>query len=84
MKQHIVTAFFLGIAMCLLLFIPDLHAPEITERDMFGYDAYRVAEGGAILDADGVVRGWVQGGTVYDPGWDVRYVISENSNDILI
>ncbi len=75
MKQHTITAFFLGIAMCLLMFVSDLHAPEITERDIFGYVAYRVAEGGAILDGNGVVRGWMQGSTVYDPSWDVRYVI---------
>jgi len=75
MKQHTITAFFLGIAMCLLMFVSDLHAPEITKRDIFGYVAYRVAEGGAILDEDGVVRGWMQGSKVYDPSWDVRYVI---------
>jgi len=75
MKQHTITAFFLGIAMCLLMFVSDLHAPEITERDMFGYALYRVAECGAILDEDGVVRGWMQGSTVYDPSWDVRHVI---------
>jgi len=77
MKQRIITAFFLGIAMYLLLFIPDLHAPEITERDMFGYEVYRVAEGGAILDADGVVRGWVQGSTVYDQGWDEKFHVGK-------
>jgi hypothetical protein len=36
-----------GIALCLM--VTDLHAPEIEERDIFGYDAYRVAENGAIL-----------------------------------
>ena len=74
MKQRIITIFYLVIALC-LVFIADLHAPEITERDILGYDAYRVAEGGAILDADGVIRGWILGSTVYDPSWDARYVI---------
>jgi len=77
MTQRIVTISFILSIMCLLMFIPDLHAPELTERDIFGYALYRVTEGGAILDEDGVVRGWVQGGTVYDPSWDVRYVISK-------
>ncbi len=75
MKQWIITTLFLEIAMCLLLFISELHAPELTERDIFGYNTYRVAEGGAILDEDGVVRGWVLGSTVYDPSWDKMYVI---------
>ncbi|OQB76606.1 MAG: hypothetical protein BWX92_01669 [Deltaproteobacteria bacterium ADurb.Bin135] len=74
MKQRIITIFYLVIALC-LVFIADLHAPEITERDIFGYVAYRVAEGGTILDGDGAVRGWILGDTVYDPSWDVRYVI---------
>ncbi len=55
--------------------VTDLHAPEIEERDIFGYDAYRVAENGAILDKDGAIRGWVLGSTAYNPNWDKRYVI---------
>jgi len=78
MKQRIITSFFLGIAICMLFYIPDLHAPEITERDMFGFDTYRVAEGGAILDADGVVRGWITKNAVYDAYWNIRYHIHGN------
>ncbi|HQJ95391.1 MAG TPA: hypothetical protein PLT06_11225 [Syntrophorhabdaceae bacterium] len=75
MKRLIVTAFLAAAIMFML--IPDSYAPEITERDIMGYDTYRVAEGGAILDADGVLKGWVLGSTVYDTGWDVKYVITK-------
>jgi len=74
MKRLIVTAFLA--AVILFMLIPDSYAPEITEHDIMGYDTYRVAEGGAILDADGVLKGWVLGSTVYDTGWDVKYVIT--------
>ncbi|HPL42201.1 MAG TPA: hypothetical protein PLA81_11520 [Syntrophorhabdaceae bacterium] len=77
MKRLIVTAFLAAAIMFML--IPDSYAPEITERDIMGYDTYRVAEGGAILDADGVLKGWVLGSTVYDTGWDVKYVITKKT-----
>lgn len=51
----------------------DLQAPEITARDILGFDAYRVVENGSIMDKDGAVKGWVCGNTVYDTGWDVRH-----------
>jgi hypothetical protein len=50
----------------------ELQAPEITARDIFGFDPYRVAEDGSIQDKDGDVRGWVCGNTVYDAQWNVR------------
>ncbi len=75
MKRLIVTAFLAASIMFIL--IPDSYAPEITERDIMGYDIYRVAEGGAILDADGVLKGWALGSTVYDTGWEVKYVITK-------
>lgn len=50
----------------------DLQAPEITARDILGFDAYRVAENGSIQDKDGTVKGWICGNTVYDAQWNVR------------
>ncbi|MBP7508256.1 MAG: hypothetical protein KA807_10565 [Prolixibacteraceae bacterium] len=73
MKKRTIVTLSLAIAICLM--VSDLHAPEITQRDILGYDPYRVAESGAILDTDGAIRGWVLGSTVYDPSWDKRYVI---------
>ena len=73
MKKRTIVTLSLAIAICLM--VSDLHAPEITQRDILGYDPYRVAESGAILDTDGAIRGWVLGSTVYEPSWDVRYVI---------
>lgn len=55
-----------------------LTVTEITEHDMHGYDTYRVAEDGAIFDRDGAIKGWVHGNTVYDAGWDEKYIILEN------
>ena len=42
MKKRTVIILSLAIALCLM--VSDLHAPEITERDILGYDPYRVAE----------------------------------------
>jgi hypothetical protein len=62
----------------LLLWVPDLQAPEITGRDIFGFDPYRIAADGAIVDSDGAVRGWIRGNAIYDAQWNVRYRINEN------
>ena len=65
-------------ALCILAFligVTDLQAPEITERDLFGYEAYRIAENGAILDRDGAMKGWFQRDTIYDTMWNERYVV---------
>lgn len=77
MKQRIITAFFLGIAMCLLLFIPDLQAPEITERDMYGYESYNIEEDGAVCNRGGAIKGWITENAVYDAYWNIRYHIHE-------
>jgi hypothetical protein len=57
----------------ILISATDLQAPEITVRDILGFDAYRVAEDGSILDKEGDVKGWVCGNTVYDAQWNVKY-----------
>ena len=61
-----------------LVWAPDLQAPEIRGRDIFGFDPYRITADGAIVDSDGAVRGWINGDTVYDTQWNVRYRINEN------
>ncbi|MEI6153217.1 MAG: hypothetical protein WCQ90_03935 [Deltaproteobacteria bacterium] len=78
MTQRIVTISFILIALCFLTPVPELQAPEITEHDIFGYDTYRVAEDGAIFDRDGTIKGWVHGNTVYDAGWNEKYIIRGN------
>lgn len=50
----------------------DLQAPEITARDIFGFDPYRIAENGSVLNNDGAVKGWVCGNTVYDVHGNAR------------
>jgi hypothetical protein len=57
----------------LLLWAPDLLAPEIAGRDVFGFDPYMVSEDGSVVDSEGAVRGWVHGATVYDAQWNPRY-----------
>jgi hypothetical protein len=70
MNKTIVYILFI---LFVLVSATDLQAPEITARDIFGFDAYRVADDGSIQDKDGVVKGWVCGNTVYDARWNVRY-----------
>ncbi len=57
----------------ILVSATDLQAPEITARDILGFDAYRVAENSSIQDKDGAVKGWICGNTVYDAQWNVRH-----------
>jgi hypothetical protein len=63
--------------LCFLAAVPDLQAPEVTERDILGYDSYRIAADGAIFDRDGAIRGWLQGDIVYDTMWNEKYLIRE-------
>jgi len=56
-------------------FVTDLMAPETTERDVFGFESYRVKENGSICDKDGTIRGWVTENIVYDAHWNIRYHI---------
>jgi hypothetical protein len=65
--------FYMLFILFFLVSATDLQAPVITARDIFGFDAYRIAENGSILDKDGDVRGWICGNTVYDAQWNVRY-----------
>jgi hypothetical protein len=61
-----------------LLWAPDLQAPEITGRDIFGFDPYRIDADGAIVDGEGAVKGWIGEDTVYDARWNPRYRIDRN------
>ncbi len=76
MRRYIVTIYFIGFILCLLIAAPELQAPEITEHERIGYDAYHVADNGAILDRDGIIKGWMHGNTVYDTQWNIKYHIN--------
>jgi hypothetical protein len=78
MRRHIVTVFFIGCILCFLILAPELQAPEITERDMLGYNAYHVAESGAILDRDGIIKGWFHANAIYDAQWNIKYHVHGN------
>jgi hypothetical protein len=56
-------------------------APELTERDIFGYEAYRVAESGAILDRNDVIKGWIKDNRVYDAVWNEQHFDRETKAD---
>jgi hypothetical protein len=62
-----------SIFFMLLLWTPDLQAPEIAERDLFGFTPYRIAEDGSVADAEGAVRGWIREDRIYDAQWNVMY-----------
>ncbi len=71
-KQRMVKS-ILPVLLILLFFAlapPDSQAPELTERDIYGYDTYRVSESGAILDKDGAIKGWFKDNRVYDTQWN--------------
>jgi hypothetical protein len=57
----------------LLMWAPDLLAPEIAGRDVFGFDPYRISADGSVVDSEGAVRGWIHGDTLYDTQWSPRY-----------
>jgi len=76
MRWHIVTIYFIGFILCLLIMVPELQAPEMTEHEIIGYDAYHVADNGAILDRDGIIKGWMHGNIVYDTQWNMKYQIN--------
>lgn len=78
MRRHIVTIYFIGFILCLLIVVPELQAPEITEGEIIGYDAYHVADNGAILDRDGAIKGWMHGNTIYDTQWNSKYHMRGN------
>ncbi len=65
-------------AFLVVLWAADLQAPEITGKDIFGFDPYRIHEDGSIVAGDGTPKGWVRGDTVYDEQWNVRYRIAGN------
>jgi len=58
--------------MFFLVSATDLLAPEITARDIFEFEVYRVDEDGPILNKDGAVKGCICGNTVYDAGWNKK------------
>ncbi len=76
MRRYIVTIYFIGFILCLLIVVPELQAPEMTEHEIIGYDVYHVADNGAILDRDGIIKGWMHGNTVYDTQWNIKYHIN--------
>ena len=53
----------------------ELMAPELTERDIFGYESYRIEESGAICDKNGTIKGWIHGNALYDAQWNFKYFI---------
>ncbi|HEY3276158.1 MAG TPA: hypothetical protein VGJ94_06025 [Syntrophorhabdaceae bacterium] len=74
MNKTLIPALYI---LAFLVAVPDLQAPEITERDLSGYEAYRIAENGAIIDRDGAMKGWFHGDTIYDTMWNEQYVVME-------
>ena len=72
-RNIVVVLSVIGCMVLLLVHASELQAPEITERDMFGYDPFHVTASGAIVDKDGVIHGWVKGNTILDAHWNVRY-----------
>ncbi|MBA4391809.1 MAG: hypothetical protein C0399_12860 [Syntrophus sp. (in: bacteria)] len=78
MRRHIVIIYFIGFILCLLIVVPELQAPEMNEHEIIGYDAYQVADNGAILDRDGIIKGWMHGSTIYDTQWNIKYHIRGN------
>jgi hypothetical protein len=67
------TIFYVLLILFFLVSTTDLQAPEITARDILGFDAYRIAENGSIRDKDGAVKGWICGNIVYDARWNIRH-----------
>ncbi|HNQ62590.1 MAG: hypothetical protein ILNGONEN_01255 [Syntrophorhabdaceae bacterium] len=55
--------------LCICSFGTELMAPEITERDIFGFESYNIEEDGAIRDSDGAIKGWFTKNAVYDEYW---------------
>ena len=72
-RRSAVVLSIMGCLIFMLVHTSDLKAPEITERDLYGYEPFHVAESGAIVDTDGVIHGWVSSDGVYDAHWNVRY-----------
>lgn len=77
MRRHIVTIYFIGFILCLWIVVPELQAPEMTEYEIIGYDAYHVADNGAIIDRDGTIKGWMHGNIIYDTQWNNTYHIHD-------
>jgi hypothetical protein len=71
-------ACFMLFTLFFLVWAPDLQAPEITGRDVLGFDPYLIAADGSIVDSDGALRGWIREDIVYDAQWNVRYRIDGN------
>jgi len=67
------TIFCILSILFILVSATDLQAPEITSHDIFGFDIYRIAEDGSILNKDGAVKGWVCGNTIYDAQGKIRH-----------
>ena len=61
--------------LLVLLWVSDLQAPEITGRDIFGFEPYRLVADGTMIDAEGAAKGWIRDDVVYDANWKVRYRI---------
>lgn len=73
----------MGCMVLMLIHASDLKAPEIRERDRYGYEPFHVAESGAIIDDEGVIHGWVSGDSVYDVHWNVKYRVHEGKTRIV-
>ena len=69
---------FLMWILCFLALVPELQAPEITERNIHGFDTYHVAESGAILDKEGTIKGWFHDNAIYDAQWNIKYHVHGN------
>jgi hypothetical protein len=58
--------------------LSDIQAPEITAREVYGYDTCETPEDGAICDRDCTDSGKIHGDTVYEAQWNEKYYIHGN------
>ncbi len=59
----------------LLLFwvqVPESWAPEIVEPDATPFHAYEIYADSSLRDSNGVIRGWLRDGNVYDTQWNAK------------
>jgi len=63
--------------LCICSLGTELMAPEITERDIFGFESYNIEENGAVRDRDGAIKGWITEKAFYDAYWNIRCHIHE-------
>jgi hypothetical protein len=65
--------FFLFMLLVAWVTLSDIQAPEITAREVYGYDTC-----GIICIADGTDSSSVHGDAAYDARWNTKYFIQGN------